>query len=69
MKSKKIINLISDIDENLLNLIDNSEDESFDLFDIGQEFGNVIKNYTIKDKDGFNIDDFIKGIKDGYSGK
>jgi len=47
--------------------LDNIKYDNGDLGDIGNEIGYIIGKYINKTKNGFELDDFINGLKHGIS--
>lgn len=50
----------------LESIIENLDENGYNLDDLGNEIGIIIGNY-IKDKENFDINDFIDGLKHGIS--
>jgi hypothetical protein len=58
---------IKHITEELSTVLQNLHYQSGDMSDIGNEIGIVIAKYFNKNKLGFELEDFIAGLKHGIS--
>ena len=58
---------IKHITEELSTVLQNLHYQSGDLSDIGNEIGIVIAKYFNKNKLGFELEDFMTGLKHGIS--
>jgi hypothetical protein len=58
---------IKHITEELSKVLQNLHYQSGDMSDIGNEIGIVIAKYFNKNKLGFELEDFIAGLKHGIS--